>query len=383
MSAPKKILIFVDWYLPGFKAGGPIQSCANLVAHLGVEHDFYVVTRNTDYCSDQPYTSVESDTWQKAHGGTCYYISRKNLGYRALKSLYKEVEPDIVYINGIYSLYFSILPLILARQLKYERLIVAGRGMLAASAVNVKSIKKRFFFHAARFTRLYHGVIFHATNEQERSDIQALLGADTKVMVAPNLPAKQTCLPENVRRVKTKGELRLVSVARISPEKNTYFALELLTKYKGKNKIVFDIFGPVYDEAYWEKCISLIKDMPSNVQVNYFGSLKKEEVGHKLTNYHALFLPTRGENFGHVILESMMAGCGIIISDQTPWRELQIKGIGYDIPLSDTAAFLEAIDELASLDQERFDRLSGRAFSFARSYTENEEHLNANRELFR
>ncbi|CAN5434615.1 hypothetical protein BH10BAC1_BH10BAC1_14720 [soil metagenome] len=31
--AKKKVLIFIDWYLPGYKAGGPRQSVANLVAH--------------------------------------------------------------------------------------------------------------------------------------------------------------------------------------------------------------------------------------------------------------------------------------------------------------------------------------------------------------
>ena len=32
--AKKKILIFIDWYLPGYKAGGPVQSVANLVENL-------------------------------------------------------------------------------------------------------------------------------------------------------------------------------------------------------------------------------------------------------------------------------------------------------------------------------------------------------------
>jgi hypothetical protein len=40
----RKILIFVDWFEPGFKAGGPIQSCRNLVESLGDDFDFYLVT---------------------------------------------------------------------------------------------------------------------------------------------------------------------------------------------------------------------------------------------------------------------------------------------------------------------------------------------------
>ena len=383
MSIPKKILIFIDWYLPGYKAGGPIQSCANLIAHLGGEFSFYIVTRNTDYCSDQPYASVASDTWEEVNGGQCYYISKGNLSYRKLKSLFNEVSPDMVYINGIYSPYFSVLPLVIAKRLKHDRVIIAGRGMLAASAVNVKSVKKRLFFNLARLMKLYKGVQFHATNEFERNDIKSKLGTETPVVIAPNLPAKQSKVAKNFFRSKVTGELRLVSVARISPEKNPYFALDLLTKYQGTSKITFDIFGPVYDEAYWIECQKLLEAMPANVAVNYCGSLRKEEVETTLSSYHALFLPTLGENFGHVILESMAAGCAVLISDQTPWKELYSKGVGYDIPLTKPERFLKAIDDLANLDQEGFNSLSDRAFAFAKSYIENEDHLEANRKLFR
>ena len=40
----KKILVFIDWYLPGYRAGGPIQSIANLVNHLDDELDISIVT---------------------------------------------------------------------------------------------------------------------------------------------------------------------------------------------------------------------------------------------------------------------------------------------------------------------------------------------------
>ena len=38
----KTILCFVDHYLPGYKAGGPIQSIVNLVENLGDEFEFYL-----------------------------------------------------------------------------------------------------------------------------------------------------------------------------------------------------------------------------------------------------------------------------------------------------------------------------------------------------
>ena len=40
----KKILIVITTYLPGYQAGGPVLSVANLIEYLGDEYEFYVAT---------------------------------------------------------------------------------------------------------------------------------------------------------------------------------------------------------------------------------------------------------------------------------------------------------------------------------------------------
>ena len=37
----KKILIFIDWFLPGINSGGPVRSYFNMISHLEEEFDFY------------------------------------------------------------------------------------------------------------------------------------------------------------------------------------------------------------------------------------------------------------------------------------------------------------------------------------------------------
>ena len=54
----KTILCFVDYYLPGYKAGGPIQSIANLVENLGDEFEFYIICNDRDQLDRQPYANV-------------------------------------------------------------------------------------------------------------------------------------------------------------------------------------------------------------------------------------------------------------------------------------------------------------------------------------
>ena len=95
-----------------------------------------------------------------------------------------------------------------------------------------------------------------------------------------------------------------------------------------------------------------------------------------------MLLPTTGENFGHTILESFMAGCPVIISNRTPWKDLENLRVGLDIPLENPERFIEAIASFASLDQDAFVVYSGNAFAFAKSYIENPEMLAENINLF-
>ena len=44
----KKILLLTDWYEPGYKAGGPIQSTRNFVAGMYQLYDISVLTSSHD-----------------------------------------------------------------------------------------------------------------------------------------------------------------------------------------------------------------------------------------------------------------------------------------------------------------------------------------------
>jgi hypothetical protein len=61
VSAKPRVLVFVDWYLPGYKAGGPIRSVAALVRSLRDHCTFSIVTSDTDATERTPYPGVRSD----------------------------------------------------------------------------------------------------------------------------------------------------------------------------------------------------------------------------------------------------------------------------------------------------------------------------------
>jgi len=365
----KRILVFIDWYLPGYKAGGPIRSVANMVEHLSDEYKFLIVTRNTDYLEDKPYPDICPNEWiKRTDNQQVIYLSKKQVSIKKIKQLVRETEFDLVYVNGVYSFYFSVLPLVLMRYFSDKKIIVAPRGMLSAQGLGVKSLKKKAFVIISRLIGLYKKVTLHVTSNGEQEDIEQLKLKPGLIYPVPNMPPKVS--NNEVEKIeKRTGELKLISIARISPEKNTLFALKCLKNYKYNGEIEFDLYGSVYQQSYWKQCKDCIDKLPANIKVSYRGELNNSLVSNKLRQYHFLFLPSIGENFGHSLLESLLAACPVIISNKTPWRELEHKNVGWDIDLKTPEIFAKRIQHALDLANEEYTKMSENAQSYAISKT--------------
>jgi glycosyltransferase involved in cell wall biosynthesis len=376
----KKILVFIDWYLPGTNSGGPVRSVSNMVAHLKEDFEFLIITRDTDYCEQEPYKHINTNEWSQIEENcSVFYISEGNINSAYLKKLIENTHYDLAYINGIYSRYFSITPLRILNKLE-KPIVVAARGMLNPQAFSVKPFKKKVFTGTARLLGLYKKVVFHATNEQEKEFIKQSFPHSKDVLVAPNLPRSQSV--ELLSSREKKGITRFVSVARVAREKGTLAALKALSEIKTSAQVVYDIFGPVYDTKYWNECQEVIKKFPSNIAVNYKGSIESEKVPEILKEYHFFLMPSEGENFGHGILEAFTSGCPVIISDNTPWRGLEEKKIGWDVSLSNPEEITGAINMAIEMKQEDYNLWSQNAWEFSREVINDPKVLEANKRLF-
>jgi glycosyltransferase involved in cell wall biosynthesis len=364
MSKPQ-VLVFIGWYSPGFKAGGPVRSLVNMVDHLRDRIDFHIVTSDTDYTESKPYEGIRPDTWTTLPGGErVWYASKDAANLRNWRHLLKERAWDSVYINGIYSWAFSILPLWLLRGSGQKRL-VAVRGMLASGMMKHGAAKKRVFLAAMNLLGCYKGVAFQATNAEEVDDVKRWISQNADVQQVPNLGRKLTATAPP-HRDKKPGELKLVSVARIAVEKNTLFAIGCLKDLVGD--VTFDLHGPIYDEAYWRRCEEAIAGLPPNVKVSHMGTIHPDKVPALFADHHALFMPSQGENFGHTMVEALAAGLPLLISDRTPWKGLEEKDAGWDLPLDNAAAFTRALERMVQADQVQYDRWGNGAFAMGKRY---------------
>lgn len=380
----KNILVFNSYYLPGYKAGGPIRTLANMVDRLGGDFNFKVVTGDRDGGDDQPYPEIAIDTWTEVGNADVKYLNLSEISFENLKEIVTEANPDVIYLNSFFDSRLTQKVLLLRRLGKLANIpiILAPRGEFSEGALAIKKVKKQAYIALARLTGLYKNLTWQVSSEFEKKDIQRALPnvKDEDIHIAIDLaPAIDTELLSEVKS-KTPGKLKAVFLSRISRMKNLDYALSILSKVK--SQVEFTIYGPKEDPRYWEECEGLIKLLPNNIQVFWKGVLTPDQVNTALAEYELFFFPTRGENYGHVIHEALSSGLPVLISDQTPWQDLEKAKVGWVLPLNAPEQFAKQIDEAAKWGSNELTVVSQAARKYAAEKASNDLALDANRNLF-
>ena len=349
MANRQKCLVFLRYYLPGYQSGGPVRSISNLIEAIGDRFEFYVVTSNRDFLKTEPYSETVPG-WNLVGRANVFYIEPSKLNIRKISEIIKQVRPNLIYTNSFFDRRFT-LPIFLLKRMRGEAIppvICAPRGEFAAGALELKAFRKKVFFNIFKLLDLKRKVAFHATSQQEAVDIRDRLSNHYKVFVASNLfnSYQRQTRRLAARRKANKKEIHVVFISRIHPKKNLDFAIECLAEVESRT--IFNIYGPIDDEAYWNLCKALIAKLPSNITTHYHGAIEHAKVATVLALNDLFLLPTKGENFGHVIIEALQAGLPVLISDRTPWKDLNFFGVGTSLPLTVTSAFSSKIDEVSN-----------------------------------
>lgn len=397
------ILIICDYYLPGFESGGAMRTIVNMTERLGDEFDFRIVTRDHDGPNNlTPYEGVTIDGWNICGSTPVYYLSRSNVGMSTIRRLIGEVGPDAIYLNSFFSpLTVSVLTLRRLGRIPPVPVVLAPEGEFSPGALALKPAKKRLYIATAKTTGLLNDLVWKAGSKPERDDIQRVLGPAFRrpphglrsrpkaglrtptIRVAANMPPAMMneSYVQSDKPEKTGGQAKMIFLSRFMRKKNFNWLLENLGAIDGE--LTIHICGPVEEEDYWAETQKLMKALASNVRIELKGVVPHDRVGETLIQYHFFILPTLGENFGHVFIEALSAGCPLIISDRTPWRQLEQKGVGWDLPLEDPFRWTTVINECLQMDQPQFTQVSQTARRFALEWLADPSLEEANRDVLR
>lgn len=338
-----KLLIVMGGFFPGQKYGGPPVSVDNLCTLMS-EQEFYIVTHNHDMGETKVYSDIKAG-WNKRKNCEVLYLSDEEYGYKRFEKVIKEIQPDIIYLQGLFQK--CIIPCLMLAKKNNIPVMLAPRGELCAGAFK-KKYKKIPYIAFLKLFGLLKNVYFQSTSDEETIAIQHYLTMKKEnVFFLNNVPS----IPENknLDSNKKSGQANFIFLSRIVPKKNLLAAINYMASVKGN--VRFDIYGALEDENYWEECKARIAQLPQNIKVEYKGLINHDQVHSTFKKYDAFIFPTYSENFGHVIAESLMVGCPIIISDQTPWTDVaEIEG-GWSIPLGNSEQYVQAIQKVVDADK--------------------------------
>jgi glycosyl transferase family 1 len=369
-GARKRVLVCVPRYLPGYKSGGPTRAIANMVDLLSDEFDFYIVTRDRDVTDAKPYENVVPNQWHRMGKAFVLYCSSVNMAtlFRALS----EAKPDVISLNSFQD-HFTRAMMMLRRMGAVGKtpVVLAPRGEFAPEALRIKPFKKSVYRSITKLLHVHDNVHWMLSSERE---IGQLFAAAPVGHLHPShiRVVREICTVDpacNPRPTKVPGSVKLIFMSRISAMKNLAFLLDILTEVRGH--VELNIHGPVAhgDERYWNACKTRLERLPSNINAAYHGPIAHEAVSEKLREHHFFVLPTRGENFCHAAVESLINGTPVILSDETPWSDVQKSDAGFTIPLRHKREWIKAIEASVAMNQREYDRMLKGTRQYAGQFT--------------
>lgn len=344
----KKVLILMGRYLPGYKDGGPVRTIKNLTDIFGKEYDIRIMCKDRDHGDLQQYPNISVDTYNKVGNANVYYVKNEKFKFKNMLNEIKKV--DIVYCCGPYNDY-AIKAMVLKRLGFFKMpLVIASMGSFSKGALSIKSKKKMIFLNIMKKLGFFKKIVWSVTSNIEEKELKKILGENEKCIIAEDLPRIEKISHKHKKRINT---LKIIFISRISKKKNLEGAIDIISKMND-DSIVFDIYGYIEDAEYWEQCKKKLNMLSKKIHWNYCGECESENVINTFSNYDVFLFPTYGENFGHVINEALLAGCIPIISDKTPWLDLDKHKCGRVISIYDIDAFVNAIYDFYHMEEFEF-----------------------------
>ncbi|MCO6509246.1 MAG: glycosyltransferase family 4 protein [Aridibacter famidurans] len=362
-----RVLIISNFYLPGSNSGGGTRTIVNTVDRLSERFEFRIITRAYDAGPEKRrYEEVRIGEWNRVGMAEVFYLERDSDISRVIGEAVAEFRPSLLYANSFFSpLTVAVLRLRKQGRIKGIPFVLAPCGELSKGARRLKRLKKAVFIRSAVSMGIYSGLVWKASSELEAEEIRALGVKDAEIHIAPDLPASSILeeFDPGMKPKKEPGKVRFVFVSRFDRKKNLKWIVENIRLPAGA--ALLDVYGTPEDKGYLEEFLEEVRTGRSGLEVRYKGPLRHEEVAGTFLKYHFKLMPTLGENFGHVFLEALSAGCPLIISDRTPWRDLEGKGAGWTLPLEEPEEWQDVLERCVAMEEHEYRRMSASANAYS------------------
>lgn len=355
----RRVFFFYPFYWPLYKAGGPVQSLYNLAALFQDELDVYFISLEKDIDGTRADYPLVLDKWNKGRNQEKIFCTSV-ITPVLINRLLKEIKPDVVMINGMFHWHTTLFGIICGK-INNLKIIISPRGMLQEWGLQRGRLKKALFLKVVK-ALLGKGAVWHATDQQEKEDINKIFGPQQHVSIASNIPRSLSPY-STIPYPDQHGKIKLVFLSLISPNKNLHLIIDAMKRCD--QRITLDIYGPIIDEVYWAGCQKL---MAGYANVTYKGAVPPWQVPQLIQRYHFFVLPTQGENFGHAIFDALASSVPVIISTHTPWKNIEASKAGRYVDIESKYPLNEIMDQLSAMKESEYEEYRLSAHCYAKNY---------------
>lgn len=340
------VVIVCDYFPPAARAGGPARTLFSIAQAERRMVNLSVVTRDRDLGVDTSYSAEDLRRVDLLLPGVRIRRLPRRRELRTLAGLLRRglAKAELLYLNSLLSPAYSVFPAILMWLGLVPRrpVLLAPRGELAPGALAIKGSKKRLVLPVLHRILSRLDVTWHASSDREASDIRAFLGRTAQAIVVRANPAPA---PDAAASRPANDRLTILFVGRMVPIKNFLLLVRAAAALQVPARII--VAGSLEDKDYWNLCREVIEAVPEHITVEAPGHVDDQSVAGLLRGADVMVLPTRGENFGRAIAESLAVGCPVMIPDTTMWTPTIRAGAGWLIGTDDPSDLAERLTELA------------------------------------
>lgn len=324
--------------------GGPSRSVSGLIKHLNqLEGNHQAIALDYPHWGSPPdlaeLTLVQATPVTRCLGGVSPRLKRSILQYT-------KRDISVIHNHGCWlaanryarkAAKSSALPL-----------IISPRGMLETWALQFHSGKKRIAWNLFEKSNLRAASAFHATSQNEAESIRAC-GLTQPIYFIPNgvdlpspSPPNPSSPPNSLKNIQGPYFLFL---SRLHQKKGLDLLIDswdrLQTRFPDWTLV---IAGPD-ENHYWSDLQNKFPAISRKKQIVRLPEVHGDEKQSLLTHARFTILPSRSENFGIVIAESLAHGTPVLTTTETPWIQLPVRGCGWVTELHHLEATLvEALE---------------------------------------
>ncbi len=333
-----RICLVSSSFHPATFYGGPISATWGLSKKLAENgYEIYVSTTNAN--GDEKL-SVESNHFleKENHVFVKYYNEQiiNKFSFSFLFGIWFDIKKsDIVYIQ--YLFHYTVLFSLLFSVFQKKKIVVCPRGSFSFFTLNNKFILIKLLWLNFFVRPFLKKIIWQACSYLEEKDIlNKFPNADVKVINdGIDYEAFQNSIL--VSRNELLNKFTGITFNDVS---NIFFSMGRLHKIKGFD-VLIDAFNLLLekdkyakliiagaDDGVWRKLKNQINELNLGSSVFLIGAVNFDDKKLLFNNCDYFTLASEFESFGIVIAEALSCGKPVVISNKTPWKDIQINNCG-------------------------------------------------------